>query len=113
MLPSGPSPGLEASAEAGIDDQLQAEQEAGIGHVTYSLGEFLDEFTDAPNSPAPTFDRLAQFKRDYTTLTALQRQPFRAARAIYTFGRAIRAAQPHVIWCRIGTGDALDKPPGL
>jgi hypothetical protein len=137
---------------AGIDDQLQAEQEAGIGHVTYSLSEFLDEFTNAPNSPAPTFDRLAQFKRDYAKLTSPQRQMFRAAvkkfvaplsttppetggqpivrqltdqpgffelvfdtetRAIYTFGHAIRTGQPHVIWCRIGTGTALAKPPAL
>lgn len=47
---------------AEIEDQLKHEQEAGLGRVTYSLEEFLDEFTNAPNNPAPTFDRLAQFK---------------------------------------------------
>ena len=35
------------------------------------------------------------------------------ARAIYTFGRAVRRAQPHVIWSRIGSGDTLDKPPAF
>jgi len=135
---------------AGIEDQVQYEQEAGLGHVTYSLGEFLDEFTNAPSHPAPTFERLAQFKRDYAKLTQSERQLFRAAvkkfvtplgttppselgapqlrelgdhpgffemrfgddaRAIYTFGQAVRRGQPHVIWCRIGSGDTLDKPP--
>ena len=42
---------------AGIEDQVQHEQEAGLGHVTYSLGEFLDEFTNAPSHPAPTSER--------------------------------------------------------
>jgi hypothetical protein len=28
---------------AGIEDQVEHEQESGLGHVTYSLGEFLDE----------------------------------------------------------------------
>jgi hypothetical protein len=137
---------------AGIEDQVRHEQEAGLGHVTYSLGEFLDEFTDAPSNPAPTFERLAQFKRDYAKLAPPQRQLFRAAvkkfvaplsttppgepgeplvrelrdhpgffemrfgggaRAIYTFGPAVRRGQPHVIWCRIGGGDALDKPPAI
>jgi hypothetical protein len=137
---------------AGIEDQVQYEQEAGLGHVTYSLGEFLDEFTNAPSHPAPTFERLAQFKRDYRKLTESERQLFRAAvkkfvaplgttppsdsgeplvrelsdhpgffemrfgsdvRAIYTFGQAVRRAQPHVIWCRIGSGDTLDKPPAF
>jgi hypothetical protein len=64
---------------AGIEDQVQYEQEAGLGHVTYSLGEFLDEFTNAPSHPAPTFERLAQFKRDYAKLTQSERQLFRAA----------------------------------
>lgn len=64
---------------ADIEDQLQQEQEAGLGRVSYSLGEFLDEFTNAPTNPAPTFDRLAQFKRDYAKLTPSQRQLFRAA----------------------------------
>ena len=64
---------------AEIEDQLKHEQEAGLGRVTYSLGEFLDEFTNAPNNPAPTFDRLAQFKRDYAKLTPPQREQFRAA----------------------------------
>jgi hypothetical protein len=136
---------------AGIEDQVRHEQEAGLGHVTYSLGEFLDEFTNAPSNPAPTFERLAQFKRDYAKLTPSQRQRFRAAvkqfvaplgtppdepgeqlvrelqshpgffelkfgggaRAIYTFGQAIRRGQPHVIWCRIGCGDALGEPPAI
>lgn len=137
---------------ASIEDQLQHEQEAGLGHVSYSLGEFLDEFTNAPSNPAPTFDRLAQFKRDYAKLTPSQRQLFRAAakklvaplsttppgdpgeplvrelkelpgffelrfdrdtRAIYTFGQAVRWSQPHVIWCRIGSGDELDRPPAI
>jgi hypothetical protein len=137
---------------AGLEDQVQHEQEAGLGHVTYSLGEFLDEFTNAPSNPAPTFERLAQFKRDYAKLPPPQRQLFRAAakkfvaplsttppdepgqpfvgelqdhpgffemrfgedaRAIYTFGEAVRRGQPHVIWCRIGSGDALDKPPAI
>jgi hypothetical protein len=64
---------------AEIEDQLKHEQEAGLGRVTYSLGEFLDEFTNAPSNPAPTFDRLAQFKRDYVKLTPSQRERFRAA----------------------------------
>lgn len=64
---------------AAIEDQVQYEQEGGIGHVTYSLGEFLDEFTDAPSHPAPTFERLAQFKRDYSKLPQSERQLFRAA----------------------------------
>jgi hypothetical protein len=64
---------------AEIEDQLKHEQEGGLGRVTYSLGEFLDEFTNAPNNPAPTFDRLAQFKRDYAKLTPPERQLFRAA----------------------------------
>ncbi|HUA05509.1 MAG TPA: hypothetical protein VMB27_16505 [Solirubrobacteraceae bacterium] len=137
---------------AGIEDQVQYEQEAGLGHVTYSLGEFLDEFTNAPSHPAPTFERLAQFKRDYAKLTQSERQLFRAAvkkfvtplgttppsepgqpqlrelsehpgffemrfgadaRAIYTFGDAIRRGQPHVIWCRVGRGATLDKPPAF
>jgi hypothetical protein len=137
---------------AGIEDQVRHEQEAGLGHVTYSLGEFLDEFTNAPSNPAPTFERLAQFKRDYAKLTPSQRQLFRAAvkkfvtplgttppgepgeplvrelrdhpgffemmlgegaRAIYTFGQAVRWGQPHVIWCRIGSGDALVEPPAI
>jgi hypothetical protein len=137
---------------AGIEDQVKHEQEAGLGHTTYSLGEFLDEFTEEPSNPAPTFDRLAQFKRDYAGLTPRHRQLFRAAlrklvaplstgapgdtmgplvrelkehpgffelrfdtdaRAIYTFGRAVRPGQPHVILCRIGTGDALDRSPDI
>jgi hypothetical protein len=64
---------------AGVEDQVKHEQEAGLGRVTYSLGEFLDEFTNAPSSPAPTFDRLAQFKRDYEKLAKPQRDRFRAA----------------------------------
>ena len=64
---------------AEIEDQLKHEQEGGLGRVTYSLGEFLDEFTNAPSNPAPTFDRLAQFKRDYAKLTPSQRERFRAA----------------------------------
>jgi hypothetical protein len=137
---------------AEIEDQLKHEQEAGSGRLTYSLGEFLDEFTNAPSNPAPTFDRLAQFKRDYAKLTRSQRESFRAAvkkfvspfsttppgnfgeplvreltehpgyyelrfdadtRAIYTFGQAIRRGQPHVVWCRIGSNDALDQPPAI
>jgi hypothetical protein len=137
---------------AQIEDQLKHEQEAGLGRLTYSLGEFLDEFTNAPSNPAPTFDRLAQFKRDYAKLTRSQRESFRAAvkkfvsplstappgdfgeplvreltehpgfyelrfaadtRAIYTFGQAIRRGQPHVVWCRIGSNDALDQPPAI
>jgi len=137
---------------AGIEDQLQHEQESGLGRVTYSLGELLDEFTSAPSNPAPTFDRLAQFKRDYVRLTSTQRELFRAAvkkfvaplsttppgdigeplvrelkehpgffemrfardaRAIYTFGKAVRPGQPHVVWCRIGSDDALDRPPAI
>jgi hypothetical protein len=133
---------------AGIEDQLKHEQAAGSGRITYSLGEFLDEFTTAPNHPAPTFDRLGQFKRDYVNLTVRQREQFRAAakkfvaplsttppgelgqslvrevkghpgfwelridrelRAIYTFGTSIRQGQPHVIWCRVGAEDALDR----
>jgi hypothetical protein len=134
---------------AGLEDQVRHEQEAGLGRVTYSLAEFLDEFTNLPSNPAPTFERLAQFKRDYAKLTPQQCQLFRAAvkkfvaplsttppgqpgeplvrelqdhpgffemrfggdaRAIYTFGQAVRRGQPHVIWCRIGSRDALDKP---
>jgi hypothetical protein len=137
---------------AGIEDQVKHEQESGLGHVTYSLSEFLDEFTNAPNNPAPTFERLAQFKRDYAKLPPPERQRFQAAvkkfvaplgttppedigeplvreladhpgyfelrfgeatRAIYTFGQAVRPGQPHVIWCRIGSDDALDKPPAF
>jgi hypothetical protein len=64
---------------AGIEDRLKHEQEGGLGHVTYSLGEFLDEFTNAPSNPAPSFDRLAQFKRDYVKLTPTQRRRFHAA----------------------------------
>jgi hypothetical protein len=133
---------------ASVEDQVKHEQEAGLGHVSYSLGEFLDEFTNAPSNPAPTFERLTQFKRDYATLTPRQRNLFHAAvkkfvaplgttppddatgsfvreltdhpgffemrigaaaSAIYTFGQAIRHGQPHVIWCRIGNDDALDK----
>lgn len=134
---------------AGVEDQLKHEQEAGLGHVTYSLAEFLDEFTNSPSNPACTFDRLAQFKRDYAKLTAPEHELFRAAvkkfvqplsttppgdvggprvrelrehpgffemrfanetRAIYPFGTAVRRGQPHIIWCRIGSGDALDGP---
>src|ERR1700759_2197679 len=62
---------------AELEDQLQHEQEGGHGRVTYSLGEFLDEFTNAPSNPAPTFDRLAQFKRDYAKLTPPEREQFR------------------------------------
>jgi hypothetical protein len=137
---------------AEIEDQLKHEQEGGLGRVTYSLGEFLDEFTNTLSNPAPTFDRLAQFKRDYEKLTPSQREQFRAAvkkfvapfsttppgdvgdplvrklkehagyyelrfargaRAIYTFGRAIRRGQPHVVWCRIGSDAALDQPPAI
>ncbi len=147
-----PVPGGVRLRPAGIEDQLQQEQEAGLGRVSYSLGEFLDEFTNAPSNPAPTFDRLAQFKRDYAKLTSPQRQLFRAAakklvaplsttppgepgaplvrelaehpgffelrfdrdnRAIYTFGQAVRTGQPHVIWCRIGSDDELDRPPAI
>jgi hypothetical protein len=64
---------------ASIEDQVQHEQEAGLGHVSYSLSEFLDEFTNAPSNPAPTFERLTQFKRDYAKLSPPQRQLFRAA----------------------------------
>ncbi len=64
---------------AALEDQVKYELESGLGRVTYSFGEFLDEFHDAPNNPAPTFDRLAQFKRDYRKLTAEQRRAFRAA----------------------------------
>jgi hypothetical protein len=137
---------------AGMEDQVRHEQEGGHGHVTYSLAEFLDEFTNAPSNPAATFERLAQFKRDYAKLTPPQRQLFRAAvkkfvaplsttppgepgesfvrelqghpgffemsfgggaRAIYTFGKAVRWGQPHIIWCRIGSGDALDEPAAI
>ena len=34
-------------------------------------------------------------------------------RAIYTFGRAVRPGQAHLVWCRIGTDDALDQPPTI
>jgi hypothetical protein len=137
---------------AGIEDQVRYEQEGGVGHVTYSLAEFLDEFTDAPSNPAPTFERLAQFRRDYAKLSSTQRQRFRAAarrfvaplgstpleetgaalvrelkdhpgffelrcgletRAVYTFGPAVRRGQPHVIWCRIGNDEVLDRPPSI
>jgi hypothetical protein len=137
---------------AGIEDQVKHEQESGLGHVTYSLSEFLDEFTNAPSNPAPTFERLAQFKRDYAKLPPPERQQFRAAvkkfvaplsttppgdtgeplvrelrdhpgyfelrfsqatRAIYTFGQAVRHGQPHVIWCWIGSDEALDQPPAF
>jgi hypothetical protein len=137
---------------ADIEDQLKHEQEAGLGHVTYSLAEFLDEFTNALTNPAPTFDRLAQFKRDYVKLTPSERERFRTAvkkfvaplsttppgnvgepfvrelkkhpgffemrfakdtRAIYTFGTPVRRGQPHVVWCRIGNDDALDRPPAI
>lgn len=133
---------------AALEDQVKYEQEGGLGRVTYSLGEFLDEFHDAPSNPAPTFDRLAQFKRDYRKLTPDQRTRFRAAakqviaplsttppgaagrplirelpdhprfyelqvdrntRAVYTFGPAVRTGQPHIIWCRIGGEEALEK----
>lgn len=50
---------------AGIEDQVHHEQEAGLGHVTYSLGEFLDECTNAPSHPAPTFERLARVSRSF------------------------------------------------
>jgi hypothetical protein len=147
-----PAPGGVQLRAASLEDQVEHEQEAGLGHVTYSLGEFLDEFTNAPNNPAPTFERLTQFKRDYARLTPPQRRLFHAAVktfvaplgttppddpgwsfvrelddhpgffelrfgadtcAIYTFGQAVRHAQPHVIWCRIGTDDALDKPRAI
>jgi hypothetical protein len=147
-----PAPGGTRLRPADIEDQVKHEQEGGLGHVTYSLGEFLDEFTNAPSNPAPTFDRLAQFKRDYAKLNPAQRQLFRVAakkivaplsttppgdpgeplvreikdhpgffevrfatgiRAIYTFGRAVRPGQAHLIWCRIGTDEALDKPPTI
>lgn len=137
---------------AGLEDQVRHEREAGLGHVTYSLAEFLDEFTNAPSNPTPTFERLAQFKRDYAKLTPPQRERFRAAvkkfvaplsttppgepgqplvrelqdhpgffemrfgegaRALYTFGEAVRWGQPHVVWCRIGNGDGLDKSPTI
>jgi hypothetical protein len=147
-----PAQGGMSLRPAEIEDQLTHEQEAGLGRVTYSLGEFLDEFTDTVSNPAPTFDRLAQFKRDYAKLTRSERARFREAvkkfiapfsttppddvpgalvrelkehpgfyelrfaadaRAIYTFGPAIRRGQPHVVWCRIGSDDALDQPPAI
>ena len=147
-----PTPGGTRIRPADIEDQVKHEQEGGLGHMTYSLGEFLDEFTNAPSNPAPTFDRLAQFKRDYSKLTSAQRQLFRVAakkivaplsttppgdlgeplvreikdhpgffevrfaggiRAIDTFGPAVRPGQAHLIWCRIGTDEALDKPPTI
>jgi hypothetical protein len=64
---------------ADIEDQLKHEQENGMGRLTYSLAEFLDEFANTPLKPAPTFDRLAQFKRDYEKLTPAQQQLFHAA----------------------------------
>jgi len=74
-----PAEGGMSLRAAEIEDQVKHEQEAGLGRVTYSLGEFLDEFTNAPSNPAPTFDRLAQFKRDYENLPQSQRDRFRAA----------------------------------
>jgi hypothetical protein len=35
------------------------------------------------------------------------------ARAIYTFGTAVRRGQPHVVWCRIGSDEAVDTPPAI
>jgi hypothetical protein len=64
---------------AAIEDQLKHEQENGMGRLTYSLAEFLDEFANTPLKPAPTFDRLAQFTRDYAKLTPAQRDHFHAA----------------------------------
>lgn len=64
---------------AAIEDQLKHEQENGMGRLTYSLAEFLDEFENTPLKPAPTFDRLAQFRRDYAKLTPGQRHLFHAA----------------------------------
>ena len=119
---------------AGIEDQVRHEQEGGLGHVTYSLGEFLDEFTSAPSNPAPTFERFRAAVKKFvaplsTTPPGEPGQPFvrelqdhpgffemrfgGGARAIYTFGQEVRRGQPHVIWCRIGIGDALDKPPAI
>ncbi|MGZ4183901.1 MAG: hypothetical protein ACXVUE_03320 [Solirubrobacteraceae bacterium] len=78
-----PAEGGMSLRAAEIEDQVRHEQEAGLGRVTYSLGEFLDEFTNAPSNPAPTFDRLAQFKRDYEKLTQPQRDRFRAAARMF------------------------------
>jgi hypothetical protein len=64
---------------ADIEDQLKHEQENGMGRLTYSLAEFLDEFNNTPLKSAPTFNRLAQFTRDYAKLTPEQRQRFHAA----------------------------------
>lgn len=64
---------------ADVEDQLKHEQENGMGRLTYSLAEFLDEFENTPLKPAPTFDRLSQFKREYAKLTTGQRQMFHAA----------------------------------
>ncbi len=64
---------------ADIEDQLKHEQENGMGRLTYCIAEFLDEFDNTPLKPAPTFDRLSQFKRDYAKLTTGQRQMFHAA----------------------------------
>jgi hypothetical protein len=33
----------------------------------------------------------------------------RNTRAVYTFGPAVRHGQPHIIWCRIGGQEELDK----
>jgi hypothetical protein len=78
-----PAEGGMSLRAAEIEDQVKHEHEAGLGRVTYSLGEFLDEFTNAPSNPAPTFDRLAQFKRDYARLTRSQRDRFRAAVKVF------------------------------
>lgn len=137
---------------AAIEDQVRHEQEEGLGRVSYSFGEFMDEFHDAPSKPAPTFDRLAQFKRDFRKLTPEQCERFRAAarkliaplsstprgspgaplvrelqehpgffdlrvdegtRAVYTFGAPVRTGQPHIIWCRIGGAEALEKSTAI
>src|SRR5206468_1307424 len=33
----------------------------------------------------------------------------RNTRGVYTFGPAVRHGQPHIVWCRIGGEEALDK----
>jgi hypothetical protein len=143
-----PFPGGTRARPAGLEDQLRYEQDNGLGRVTYSLGEFLAEVSNLPAIAAPTFNRLAQFKRDYAKLTLPQRELFREAakrfiaplttthpgvlgepsvwelpdhpgffelpldrdlHAVFTFGRAVRQSEPHVIWCRIGGTEVLDR----
>ena len=98
-----PAPDGTRVRPADIEDQVKHEQEGGLGHVTYSLGEFLDEFTKARSNHAPTFDSLATVQAGLRkahpriTPTIQSRGPENRRAAEYTHLRAIKGSR----WCEI------------